>query len=237
MAEETSSASVFCRWKCRPASSDADATAIIGRARWLRSIAIAKHRGHRRNSSGDARRGPTFNEGRNFFLPECARAGGRATSSTLALSTSVDSSSAEESGGLARLATIAGSTTHAGASVRPAVCELLARRVRCVRSGKKIPFRPKRVGLPLEKKNDFFLLTPPRDLVRLSDPLAPLARQGGVKPREDVSEEAGTHDRPTWVLSVRARAPSRSRLRRAFSFLQSAPRDRDDRVERRATEH
>jgi hypothetical protein len=51
-------------------------------------------------------------------------------SSTLALSTSVDSSSAEESGGLARLATMAGSTTHAGASVRPVVCELLARRVR-----------------------------------------------------------------------------------------------------------
>jgi hypothetical protein len=143
---------VFCKWKRKPASADADATAIIGRKRWLRSIAIAKHRGHKRNSSGDARLCPTFNEGRNFFRTECARAGGRATSSTLALSTSVDSSSAEESGGLARLATIAGSTTHAGASVRPVVCELLAR------VEKKIPFRPKRtkrasdVGLPPKKK-------------------------------------------------------------------------------------
>jgi hypothetical protein len=152
IADDTISASVFCKWKRKPASADADATAIIGRKRWLRSIAIAKHRGHKRNSSGDVRLCPTFNEGRNFFRTECARAGGRATSSTLALSTSVDSSSAEESGGLARLATIAGSTTHAGASVRPVVCELLAR------VEKKIPFRPKRtkrasdVGLPPKKK-------------------------------------------------------------------------------------
>jgi hypothetical protein len=145
IADDTISASVFCKWKRKPASADAETTAIIGRKRWLRSIAIAKHRGHKRNSSGDVRLCPTFNEGRNFFRTECARAGGRATSSTLALSTSVDSSSADESGGLARLATIAGSTTHAGASVRPVVCELLARRVRCAfEEEKKIPFRPKR---------------------------------------------------------------------------------------------
>jgi hypothetical protein len=63
-------------------------------------------------------------------------------SSTLALSTSVDSSSADESGGLARLATMAGSKTHAGASVRPVVCELFAAEVRRVEHKPNVLFPP-----------------------------------------------------------------------------------------------
>ena len=80
-----------------------------------------------------------------------------------------------------------------------------------------------------------FLSSRRQDLVRLSDPLAPLARQGGVKHRENVIEEAGTHDRPTWVLSVRARAPPRALPPRDFFVSRVGSRDRDERDERRAT--
>ena len=83
------------------------------------------------------------------------------------------------------------------------------------------------VGRPEHVVVNEFLSSRRQDLVRLSDPLAPLARQGGVKHRENVIEEAGTHDRPTWVLSVRARAPPRALPPpRLFRFSSRLPRPR-----------